>query len=104
VVKREVARLLAEHEEERRELRFPPLSRDQREAVIEGFRQRVVVPSDDGSMPWSDIEVLQNRVRETEDALERARADFRKEQMKLGRYSEILDSRCYSGQFPSFVS
>jgi hypothetical protein len=29
--------------------------------------------------------VLQDRVRETEDALERARADFRAEQMKLGR-------------------
>jgi hypothetical protein len=85
VVKREVARLLAEHEEERRQLRFPPLSPEQREAVIEGFRQRVAVPSDDGSMPWSDIEVLQDRVRETEDALERARADFRAEQMKLGR-------------------
>jgi hypothetical protein len=88
VVKREAARLLAEHEEERRQLRFPPLSPEQREAVVEGFRQRVAVPSDDGSMPWSDIEVLQDRVRETEDALERARVDFRAEQVKLGRYSE----------------
>ena len=87
-VKREVARLLAEHEAERRQLRFPPLSPEQREAVIEGFRRRVAVPSDHGSMPWSDIEVLQDRVRETEDARERARADFRAEQMKLGRYSE----------------
>ena len=84
-VKREVARLLAEHEDQRRQFRFPPLSAEQREAVIEGFRQRVAVPSNDGSMPWSDIEVLQDRVRETEDALERARADFRAEQMKLGR-------------------
>jgi hypothetical protein len=87
-VKREVARLLAEHEDERRQFRFPPLSPKQRKAVIEGFRQRVAVPSDHGSMPWSDIEVLQDRVREAEDALERARADFRAEQMKLGRYSE----------------
>ena len=66
-VKREVARLLAEHEDQRRQFRFPPLSAEQREAVIEGFRQRVAVPSNDGSMPWSDIEVLQDRVRETED-------------------------------------
>jgi len=43
VVKREVARLLAEHEEERRQLRFPPLSPEQREAVTEGFRRRVAV-------------------------------------------------------------
>jgi hypothetical protein len=37
VAKREVERLLAEHEEQRRRLRFPPLSPEQREAVIEGF-------------------------------------------------------------------
>jgi hypothetical protein len=36
-------------------------------------------------MPWADIEVLQDRVRDAEDALERARADFRAEQMRLGR-------------------
>ena len=85
VVKREVERLLAEHEEQRRRLRFPPLSPEQREAVIDGFRQRVVVPSDDdGSMSWSDIQVLQNRLREAEGALERARADFRPAQKKLG--------------------
>ena len=57
VVKGEVERLLAEHEEERRRLRLPALSPEQREAVIDGFRKRVVVPSDDGSMPWSDIQV-----------------------------------------------
>ena len=50
-----------------------------------GFRRRVAVLSDPGPMPWSDIELLQDLVRETEDALERARADFRAEQMKLGR-------------------
>jgi len=61
VAKREVARLLAEHEEERRQLRFPPLSPEQRAAIIEGFRQRVAVPSDHGSMPLSDIEVLQDQ-------------------------------------------
>ena len=86
MVKAEVERLLAEHGEERRRLRFPPLSPEQREAVIDGFRKRVVVPSDDdGSMPWSDIEVLQYRLREAEDALKRARAEFHTAQMKLRR-------------------
>jgi hypothetical protein len=84
-VRREVARLLAEHEDECRRFRLPPLSPEQRAAVIEGFRQRVTVPSDHGSMPWSDIEALVDRVRKTEDALDRARADFRAEKMKLGR-------------------
>jgi hypothetical protein len=84
-VKREVERLLVEHEEQRRRLRFPPLSPEQREAVIDGFRRRVpVVPSEGGSMPWSDIQVLQNRLREADDALERSRADFRSAQKKLG--------------------
>ena len=83
---REVELLLAEHEEQRRRFRFPPLSPEQREAVIEGFRQRVVVPSDDGSMPWSDIQVLQDRLREAEVALERARADFRSAQKKHGLF------------------
>jgi hypothetical protein len=87
VAKREVERLLAEHEEQRRRLRFPPLSPEQREAVIEGFRQRVVVPSDDGSMPWSDIQVLQDRLREADDALERAQAEAaqHKRSARLGR-------------------
>jgi hypothetical protein len=76
IVKREVERLLAEHDEQRRRLRFPPLSPEQREAVIEGFRQRVALPSDEGSMPWSDFQVLQDRLREADDAVERARADF----------------------------
>jgi hypothetical protein len=74
-VKREVERLLAEHEEERRRFRLPRLSPEERKAVIDGIRRRVVVPSDDGSMPWSNIQVLQDRVREAEDALERAQAE-----------------------------
>jgi hypothetical protein len=75
IVKHEVKRLLAEHEQQRRRLRLPPLSPEQREAVIEGFRQRVAVPSDDGSMPWSDVQILQDRLREADDALEQARAE-----------------------------
>jgi hypothetical protein len=87
VVKREVRGLLAEYEEERRRFRLPPLSPEQREAVIEGFRRRVVVPSDDGSMPWSDVQALQDRVREADDALERARAEAaqRKRGARLSR-------------------
>jgi hypothetical protein len=74
IVKREIERHLAEHEEQRRRLRLPPLSPEQRETVIEGFRQRVVVPSNDDSVPWSDVQVLQDRLREADDALERAQA------------------------------
>jgi hypothetical protein len=86
-IKREVERLLAEHEEQRRRFRLPPLSPEQREAVIEGFRQRVVVPIDDGSMAWSDIQVLQDRLREADDALERAQAEAaqQKRSARLGR-------------------
>jgi hypothetical protein len=85
VAKGEIEQLLAEHEEQRRRLRLPPLSTEQREAVIEGFRQRVAVPSDDGFVPWSDIQVLQDRLREADDALERARTDFRSSPIKLRR-------------------
>jgi hypothetical protein len=87
VVKREVERLLAEHEEQRRRLRFPPLSPEQRKAVIDGFRQRVVVPGNDDSMPWSEVEVLQDRLREADDALQRARAEAaqQKRNARLGR-------------------
>ena len=80
VEKGEIERLLAEHEEQRRRLRLPPLSPEQREAVIEGFRQRVAVPSDDGFMPWSDFQVLQDRLRDADDALEQAQAEASKQQ------------------------
>jgi hypothetical protein len=64
------------------------LSPEQREAVIDGFRQRVAVPSDDGSMPWSDVQVLQNRLREADDALDRAQAEAAKQKrsIRLGRW------------------
>jgi hypothetical protein len=67
--------MFVEYEEELRRFRLPPLSAKEREAVIEGFRQRVVVPSDYDSMPWSKIQVLQDRLREADDALDRARAE-----------------------------
>jgi hypothetical protein len=111
MVKREVERLLAEHEEQRRRLRLPPLSPEQREAVIEGFRQRVVVPSDDSSMPWSDIQVLQDRLREADDAVDRARADLRSAQSNLRRerhhtpQSSWIDwaEHCPDGDLGSFI-
>jgi hypothetical protein len=95
VAKREVGRMLAEHEKERRRFRLPPLSPEQREAVIDGFRQRVVVPSDDSSMPWSDIQVLQNRLREADDALERAKPKTaeHKRSARLGRFAISLLQR-----------
>jgi hypothetical protein len=87
VAEGEIERLLAEHEEQRRRLRLPPLSPEQREAVIDGFRQRVVMPSDDGSTPWTEVRVLQDRLREADDALDQAQAEAAKHQrnIRLGR-------------------
>jgi hypothetical protein len=36
-------------------------------------------------MPWSDIQVLQNRLREADDALERAQAKAAQHKTRLGR-------------------
>ena len=85
VAKVEIERLLAEHDAQRRRMNLPPLSPEQREAVIDGFRLRVVVPNDDGSMPWSDIQVLQDRLREADDALERAQAEAAQQKRPFGR-------------------
>jgi hypothetical protein len=43
-------------------------------------------------MPWSDVQVLQDRLRESDDALQRAQADFRSTRMKLGANHEELAS------------
>jgi hypothetical protein len=74
--KREVQRLLEEHQKERREFRLPPLLGEKLEAVIQGFRQRVTasVPFD-GATRWSNVCELQDKVRDAEDKLERAKAD-----------------------------
>ena len=40
VAKGEIERLLAEHDAQRRRMNLPPLSPEQREAVIDGFRRR----------------------------------------------------------------
>jgi hypothetical protein len=37
---------------------------ERRNAATEGIRQPVVLPIDDGSMPWSNIQVLQDQLRE----------------------------------------
>jgi hypothetical protein len=45
-------------------------------------------PSDDSFMPWSDIQVLQDRLREADDALDRALAEAAKQKriIRLGRW------------------
>ncbi len=67
---REVERLLEEHREQRCALRLPPFSGEALEAVTRSFRQR----GDDGAV-WSDIHALQDKLRDAEDALERAQAE-----------------------------
>jgi hypothetical protein len=66
---------LRSNEEQIRRFGLPPLSSEQQQAVIEGFRQRVAVSSDEGSMRWSDVRVLQDRLRDADDALERSQAE-----------------------------
>jgi len=62
-----------------RELRLPPLS-GALGAVIQGFRKRVAVGVPfDGATRWSNVRELQDKVRDAEDALERAKADAARE-------------------------
>jgi hypothetical protein len=74
---REVQRLLKEYQDERRAYRMPPLSGDALDRVIEGFRQRaeVYVPFDP-TPRWPNVDELEDKVRDAEDALEQARAEF----------------------------
>jgi hypothetical protein len=68
---RELARASKEHARARRNLEafLSQKLRRQRRQAREG------VTSDDGSMPWSDIQILQDRLREADDALERAQVE-----------------------------
>jgi hypothetical protein len=45
------------------------------------------MPSDDGSTPWTEVRVLQDRLREADDALDQAQAEAAKHQrnIRLGR-------------------
>ena len=74
--KREVQRLLEEHQEQRRAFRMPPLSGDALDRVIQGFRQRAAVSVPFDPTPrWPNVDELEDRVRDAEDALERAKAE-----------------------------
>jgi hypothetical protein len=71
VAERQLARASKEHARAQRDLKefLSQKFRRQRRQAREG------VTSDDGSMPWSDIQVLQDRLRDADDALERAQAE-----------------------------
>jgi hypothetical protein len=71
VAERQLARASKEHARAQRDLKefLSRKFRRQRRLAREG------VTSDDGSMPWSDIQVLQDRLREADDALEQAQAE-----------------------------
>jgi hypothetical protein len=71
-------RSAAERQLERATEQYARARRDLEAFLSQKFRQerrqsRQVVK--DGSMPWSDIQVLQDRLREADDALERAQAE-----------------------------
>jgi hypothetical protein len=70
----EVQRLLDEHQAERRGLRLPSLSGDALERVIAGLRSRVTVRVPLDALRRFEVGDLQDRVRNAEDALERAKA------------------------------
>jgi hypothetical protein len=76
--KREVQRLLEDHQEQRRAIGMPPLSGEALDGVIQGFRKRVAITVPcDGANSWPDVHALQDKLRDAEDALEQARADAR---------------------------
>jgi hypothetical protein len=79
VAERELARASKEHARAQRDLKefISRKFRRQRRQAREG------VTSDDGSMPWSDIQVLQDRLREADDALERAQAEAAKHKRSI---------------------
>jgi hypothetical protein len=74
--KHEVQRLLAEHEEQRCAFGMSPLTGDTLDAVLQGFRLRAAVSVPFDPTPrWPNVRELEDRVRDAEDALERAKAD-----------------------------
>jgi hypothetical protein len=76
----EVQRLLEEHQEQRRALGMPPLSGDALDRVIQAFRLRAAVSVPfDPSPRWPNVRELEDKVRDAEDALERAKADANRE-------------------------
>jgi hypothetical protein len=83
VAERQLSRATKEHARAQRDLKefLSRKFRRQRRQAREG------ATSDDGTMPWSDIQVLQDRLREADDALERAQAEAaqHKRSARLGR-------------------
>jgi hypothetical protein len=76
-VEREVQRLLDDYQAERRAMRMPPLSEEALEQITQSFRERMTGRlSPDGGPRLSDVSDLQDRVRDAEDALEEAKADY----------------------------
>jgi hypothetical protein len=74
----EVQRLLEEHQhqEQRHALRLPPLTGAVLYKVIRGFRQRAAVSVPFDPTPrWPNVRELEDKVRDAEDALERAKAE-----------------------------
>jgi hypothetical protein len=72
----EVRRLLHEHQADRGAMRMPPLSAEALDRITESFRQRVTARMPTAaSVHEASVRDLQDRVRDAEDALERAEAD-----------------------------
>jgi hypothetical protein len=90
--KRGVNRSTAERQLARASKEYARAQRNLKEFLSRKFRRqrrqaREGVTSDDGSMSWSEIQVLQDRLREADDALERAQAEVaqHKRSVRLGR-------------------
>ena len=82
-----VNRSAAERQLERATEQYARARRDLEAFLSQKFRQerrqsRLGVK--DGSMPWSDIQVLQDRLREADDALERAQAEAAQHKRSTG--------------------
>jgi hypothetical protein len=87
-----VNRSTAERQLARASKEYARAQRNLKEFLSRKFRRqrrqaREGVTSDDGSMSWSEIQVLQDRLREADDALERAQAEVaqHKRSVRLGR-------------------
>jgi hypothetical protein len=87
--KREVQRLLEEHQGQRRDIGLPPLSGKALDDVLQAFRQRVAVSVPFDPTPrWPNVRELEDKVRDAEDALERAKA----EAIRAERQARVRDA------------
>jgi hypothetical protein len=88
-----VNRSAAERELARASNEYARAKRNLKEFLSRKFRRqrrqaREGVTNDDGFMPWSGVQVLQDRLREADDALDRAQAEAAKQKrsIRLGRW------------------